>query len=265
MNLRIVGSASVHHEALGPFRTYLLTRGLILLLNSEGAIVRDSVGSSVSFPLDCKPDEFGFYASKLYMLLLRRVERELGVRLVGFHGGSADKIAFKVDEHLISGGSLAEALLSRLLTLEDLVRKRVQRTTGISQATLMEGLNVSAALEDEIYYGRMSPASLEQAIESTKKIGVPVEQAFFVTNSISIAEDMRHALMAACFHFRSLNSRIRTINQTRPPPPFWGGRLISLGKYGIPRKKLMSSRIPIQAPWLLVTRLWTCCISSLSI
>ena len=216
MNLRIQESAADGKEAFGPFRTYLLTRGLVLNFNSKGAVVSDGVGSSASFSADSGPDNWGLLTDRSYARLVDKVEQELGVKLVGFHGSSSDDVAFRVAEYLISGGWLVEGLLSRLLALENLARRRVLSATGINEAELMNGLNIGATLEDDISYGKVDPAGLEYAIDSFKKIGIPMDQAFFVLNATSIAEDMRHALMAACFHFRSLNSQIRTINQTGP-------------------------------------------------
>ena len=220
MNLRIPESATVGKEAFGPFRTYLLTRGLVLAFNSEGAVVSDGVGSSVSFPVDSDPDQWGLFTPQTYAGSFDKVQHELNVRLVGFHGGSFEDVAFRVDEYLLSGGSLAEGLLSTLLALEDLVSRRAISATGITEEELMYGLNIAAALEDDISYGKVDPVRLEQAIDSYKQIGIPMDQAFFAFNATSIAEHLRHALMAAGFHFRSLNSGIQKINQTGPSSAF---------------------------------------------
>lgn len=216
MNLRIQELATAGKEAFGPFRTYLLTRGLVLAFKSDGAVVSDGVGSSLSFAIDSDPNEWGLFPPQSCARLMDEVQLQLGVRFVGFHGDSFEDVAFRIDEYSISGGSLCEGLLSRLLALERLVSKSVLSATGIRGEELTNGMNIVAALEDEISYGKVSPASLEQAIHSFKKIGIPVEEAFFAFNATSIAEDMRQALMAAHFHFRGLNSRIRKINQTRP-------------------------------------------------
>ena len=216
MNLRIQESAAGGKEALGPFRTYLLTRGLVLIFNSEGAVVTDGVGWSVSFPVDSDPDELGLFTAQAYACLFDKAQRELGVRLVGFYGDGSDEVAFRVDEYAISSGLLGEGLLSRLLTLENIVRKRVLSATVIDEAELMAGLEIAAFLEDEISYGRVDPAGLGQAIDLYQKSGIPMGQAFFVVNTSSIAEDMRQALFAACHHFFNMNLRIRTINQTGP-------------------------------------------------
>ena len=125
MNLRIPESAKVGKEAVGPFRTYVLTRGLVLVFNGGEAVVSDGVGSSISFPLGADPDEWGLFPRQDYARLLDKVQHELGVRLVGFHGSPSEDVAFRINNYLFSGGSLVEGLLGMLLDLEDLVRVRV--------------------------------------------------------------------------------------------------------------------------------------------
>ena len=222
MNLRIPESAAVGKESVGPYRTYVLTHGLVLAFNGEGAVVSDGVGSSISFPLGAEPDEWGLFTRQDYAYLLDKVQHELGVQLVGFHGSPSEDVAFRIDDYLFSGGSLVEGLLGTLLDLEDLVRVRVLSATEITEQDLMNGLNIAAMLDDDISYGKVDPALLERAINVYKEIGTPMDQAFFVFNTTSIAEDMRHALLAACYHFRGLNSRIQKINQTGPTPALVG-------------------------------------------
>ena len=216
MNLRIQELPNGIKEAFGPFRRYLLTRGLVLVFNSDGAVVSDGVGSSVSFPAHSDPDEHGLFTPRTYARLLDEVRHKIGVKLVGFHGDSSVEAAFRIDEHAMSGGALAEGLLIRLLALEHLVRSRVLNVTGITKEELTESLNIVAVLDDEISYGNVGPAGLEEAIDLFRKVGKPIDQAFFAFNATSIAEDMRQVFMAACHHFSSLNSRIQTINQRGP-------------------------------------------------
>ena len=216
MDLRIPQMATSGKEALGPFCLYLLTRGLVMNFNSEGALVSDGVGSCVSFPSDAEHEFEGLFSTETYAHLLEEVQHHLGVRLVGFHGGSSNNVAFRVGDYAISGGCLNEVLLGRLLTLENLVRKRVLLATGIDESQLMERLNIGAALADDVSYGKVGPASFQQALDAYNTFGFPMEQAFFVLNATNIAEDMRNGLAAACYHCHAMNSGIRTINQTRP-------------------------------------------------
>ena len=216
MNLQIEELPNGLKESFGPCRRYLLTRGMVLVFDREGAVVSDGVGSSASFPAGCDPNEYGLFTPKTYARLVDEVQLEIGVRFVGFQGDSFAEAAFKFDEHAISGGGLAEGLLSRLLALERLVQSRVLGVSGITQDELTVSLNLVAALDDNISYGRFDPDMLEKAIDSLKNLGNPVEQAFFAFNATSIAEDMRQVFMAACHHFSSLNSGIHAINQQGP-------------------------------------------------
>ena len=126
-------------------------------------------------------------------------------------------------------------MLSRLLGLESLIRTRVMNHTGIQEADLMAGLNVAAVLEDEISYGKLGPTGLQKTIDSYITAGNPITEALFVNHATAIAEDMRHAILAACHHFRHLNMGIQKINQTDPLVPSlmepddepWENRLIS--------------------------------------
>ena len=217
MGLRIPESAVASvREALGPFRTYLLTRGLALNFNSEGALVSDGVGSSISFPAHSELNEFGFFSPETYARLLDEVQRQLSVRLVGLQGDSLHDAAFTVDGHIIPGGWLNEALLSRLHILESLVRRRVILATGIDEGQLMEGLNVGAALGDDVSYGKVGPAGFQQVIDAYTAIGFPMEQTFFVLNATGIAEDMRNTLATVCSRRHAMDAGLMMINQTRP-------------------------------------------------
>jgi len=189
---------------------------MVLAFDREGAVVSDGVGSSASFPAGCDPDEYGLLTPKTYARLVDEVQLEIGVRLVGFQGDSSAEAAFRIDEHAISGGGLAESLLNRLLALERLVQSRVLGVSGIAQDELTDSLNLVAALDENISYGFFGPDMLQKAIDSLKNLGNPVEEAFFAYNATSIAEDMRQAFMAACHHFSSLNSGIHALNQQRP-------------------------------------------------
>ena len=64
MELRIPESAIGAAEAFGPFRTYLLTRGLVVNFDSAKTVVADGVGSSISFRLVSSPIERGSFEMK---------------------------------------------------------------------------------------------------------------------------------------------------------------------------------------------------------
>ena len=213
MALRIPESAAAGREALGPFRSYLLTRGLILNFKNDEAVVTDGCGSSMPFPIRSKQEKYGLFPPQTYAHILGDVQDDLGIKLVGISGDSSYQAAFRIDEYVMSAESLAEGLLARLQGLERLVRRRVLDYTGINESEMGTREAICAKLEDDISYGRIGPSDLTEKIDSLRKVGIPIDQTFFVLNATSIAEDMRHALLAACYHFCALNSGIRTINQ----------------------------------------------------
>ena len=100
--------------------------------------------------------------------------------------------------------------------MESLVRKRVMLVTGIEEAQLMEGLNVGAALADDVSYGKVGPASFQQAIDAYCTLGFPMEQTFFVLNASGIAEDMRNTFATVCSRRHAMDVGLMMINQTRP-------------------------------------------------
>ena len=235
MALRIQQPEAVGKESFGPFRTYLLTRGLLLNFDQSGAVVTGGTKQSMSFPTTHQADEFGLYPSRVYAEMLDQVQSAVGVSLVGFLGSPTEEVAFRIGDHAVSASMVGEALLSRLNALESAIRARITNQTGIQEADLTVGLNVSSALEDDISYGKLGPTSLQKAIDGYITVGIPITEAFFVNNAISIAEDMRHALLAACHHFGDSNMGIQNINRSAPliPDPNepddepWENRLIS--------------------------------------
>ena len=214
MTLRIHPPDSSSREAFGPFRTYIFTRGLTLTLSQDGAAVSDGVGSSLCYPTSLEANEFGLLSNEEYYRLVSEVEDDLGIKFVGFAAENSVESAFKLGQHTLSSSWVGEELLGKLQTLESLVRKRVLDTSSITAEKLDIGRNICAALEDDISYGKVGPVPLEKAIDSYRKVGVPIDEAYFVHNAAGIADDMRHLLSSACYHFTNLNSRILKINRT---------------------------------------------------
>ena len=219
MNIKMHMSKGNARESFGPFRRYLLANGLLLKIDGKGAVVSDGAGSEVAFSMNAEPNEFGLYTTSEYARLVDKVQSEVGARFVGFHGVPSDDAAFRVDEHAISAGWLSETLLGSLLTLEFLVRQRILNKCRIDEANLASGVETVWEFDEEISYGKIGPSGLEQAINLHGKDGVPMKEAFFIVHGKNISEDMRNALLAACFHFHSLNSRLRTINESGPTNP----------------------------------------------
>ena len=190
---------------------------------------------SLSFPTTRQADDLGLHPGWVYAELLDQVQSAVGVSLVGFVGSPSEEVAFRIGDHAVSASMVGEALLSRLNALESTIRARITNQSGIQEADLILGLNVSSALEDHVSYGKLGPGSLQNAIDGYMTAGIPMTEAFFVHNAIAIAEDIRHALLAACHHFRDLNMGIHKINRSAPLVPDlnepddkpWANRLIS--------------------------------------
>ncbi len=213
MELRIPELATGAAEAFGPFRTYLLTRGLVVSFDGVEAVVADGAGSSVSFPIGSEPDERGLFPNEVYVRHLDEVQRRIGVKFVGFQGAPDDG-AFRSGDYVFSAGRLGETLLERLLELETLIRKRVLKKDGISEVAIVEGMAICANIEERVSHGRVGIAGVELLIDALKRTSVPITEAYFIFNATSIAEDLRYALHAACHHFRNLNVGIRKLNET---------------------------------------------------
>ena len=94
MELRIPELATGAAEAFGPFRTYLLTRGLVVSFDGVEVVVADGVGSSISFPISSEPDEGGLFPNEVYVRHLDEVQNRIGVQFVGFQGAT-DEGAFR--------------------------------------------------------------------------------------------------------------------------------------------------------------------------
>ncbi len=213
MALRIPASSATTAEAVGPFRTYLLSRGLELSFSTVEARVVDGVGSSISIPIDSELNEWDLFPNEVYVRYLIEVQDKLGVQLVGFNDQVSTECAFRVDEQVISAGWLGEALLGRLLSLENLISLRVMQQSNISEVELRKGREITANIEDNISYGKSGLSDVELLIDALRKTSIPIVEAYFIFNATNIAEDMRHALQAACHHFQRLNLGVRNLNE----------------------------------------------------
>ena len=212
MELRIPELATGAAEAFGPFRTYLLTRGLVVSFHAVEAVVADGVGSSISFPISSEPDEEGLFLNEVYVRHLDEVQNRIGVKFVGFQGASDDG-AFRIGDYAFSAGQLGETLLGRLSKLETLIRNRVLKKCGITEIEIMTGMAICANIEENVSHGKVGVAGVELLIDALRKASTPITEAYFIFNATSIAEDLRYALQAACRHFRNLNLGIRKLNR----------------------------------------------------
>ncbi len=254
MALRIHQTGWGSLESFGPFSTYMLSRGLVVRLNKDGAVVRGGSGSEITLTTDATPDEFDLLTPEVYAELVDRAQSQVGANLVGaaspdgippevygdlFDGLPPEFVArlsdpnarppsevlFKVGDRAISAGWMGEELLGRFLVLENLVRATALKFAGISESAFRESQEIVAVLDDAILEGRIGPEMIDAIIESASGTPAAMTAAFFVSNSVSIADDVRLAVLAACHHLATLNSGILSINEKgplRPPTPVSG-------------------------------------------
>ncbi len=214
MELRIAELGTSTAEAFGPFRTYLLSRGLLMNFRGTEVVATDGVGSSTSIPIASEPNEWDLFPNDLYLRYFVEVLNKLGVKLVGFHDDLSGESAFRVGEGAISAGFLSETLLRRLLRLETLIGMRALQQSGIADFEMRAGREICANIEENISYGKAGLADVELLIDKLKQTSIPITEAYFLHNANSIAEDLRHALLAACHHFQDMNRTIRELNET---------------------------------------------------
>ena len=225
MHLKVNIQGTVTKEAIGPFRTYHLSRGLTLKFNPADAVVSGGTTSSLAYQQMGEPDDFGLLSSDNYSEMLRQAERDIGVRLVGATGSLPDDILFRVDNSVISGEWLAEELLGKLTHLDSLIRRRVLVFEGLSEVALQASREICANIHDQIWAGHVGPNALDTLIDKLKSTVIPIREAFFVFNAQSIADDMRNSILAACHHFADMTSRIWNVNQGRHLSPSSGKEL----------------------------------------
>lgn len=245
MALRIPQSATTSMQSFGPFRTYMLSRGLIVRLDREGAVIEGGAGSQITLRTDDSPNEFGWLTSQAYAELMHQAQcqvsanlvgatradriapevyadlieglpREIAVRLSGNDESPPSEVMFIAGDRIISDRWLGEELLGRFLVLENLVRATALKVTGVSRSVFEESQEFVAVLDDAVLDGRIGPETVDAITADPKGIPTEVKVAFFVSNSISIADDVRLAIVAAGHHLATLNSGILSINEKGP-------------------------------------------------
>ena len=245
MALRIPQSATTAVQSFGPFRTYMLSRGLVVRLDGEGAVVNGGAGSQITLRTDATPNEFGWLTPQAYADLMHQAQcqvsanlvgatradrippevyadlidglpREIAARLSGPDESPPSEVMFTVGDRIISDRWLGEELLGRFLVLENLVRTTALTSTGVSGSVFKESQEFVAVLDDAVLDGRIGPEMVDAITTNPNGMPIDVKVAFFVSNSISIADDVRLAIMAAGYHLATLNSGILSINEKGP-------------------------------------------------
>ena len=167
MALRIPQSATTSMQSFGPSRTYMLSRGLVVRLDREGAVVNGGAGSQITLRTDATPNEFGWLTPQAYAELMHQAQcqvsanlvgatradrippevyadlidglpREIAARLSGPDESPPSEVMFTVDDRIISDRWLGEELLGRFLVLENLVRTTTLKFAGVSGSVFRE-------------------------------------------------------------------------------------------------------------------------------
>ena len=212
-----------HTEAIGPYLTYDLSRGIALKFDDKCGIISGGLESSLNFPLNAEPNEFGVFPSAVYAAVVDHIQETVGVRLVGASIGESRDIVFRMDDKIISGANLCEELLSPLLRLDASIWQWVLKSGGIDETALKLARDGHANIVDTISYGKIGRPTLDVVIKAYEKVGLPIKEAFFIANATGIADEMRQAMNAACHHFGTLTATMVRINQggqiAHPEPP----------------------------------------------
>lgn len=236
MSLRI-GSLSVFGtgEAFGPYRIYHLSRGLTLDIRAKEAYIQGGSQLYKTYTIFPESTELSIPADAMtYNNLVRQIEREVGVRVVGFSAklkpeefnlyiSPSDvnfncatqpelKAIFRHHNLCISAEELGEELLFRFQRLDYYCRIILFGQTD--DDFISRSNEICANLKEGIFSGHIDSKELDVVVKAAKNIGLPIEEAFFLSNGSSLADDMRSALMRACYHFSSMTKNLWLVNQS---------------------------------------------------
>ena len=212
MELKLGRPGTIASEAFGPFRSYILSRGLVVRFTPERAEVVGGRGSQLAVPFDHGPDEFGLHSRKFFAKALEQIERQVGVKLVGLGSSTSSEVAFKISDGMMTAGNLAGEVLARQLTLESVIRQKAIESAGIDEDSLLLAQGVLSNMDDAILDGKIGRNTLSILADATVKIYPGMRAAFFVSNAINIGDDMLVAMRSACRHLAQMNSQILTLN-----------------------------------------------------
>lgn len=234
MNLFIKNLGKESTEAFGPYCIYHFSRGLTLNIGAKEAYLRGGgkLCKVYEAPEGLEP---GLPAdADAYIALVEQIETEVGVRVIAYaqknllergsqfeefppageptHVLAPDGAIFRVDSRYISDSRLGEELLGKFQTLDFYSSVLISnRADGDFSLGARE---ICAYLKERIWSGHLGPADLDRLIKEVKHAGIPAEQAFFLFNGSSLAEDMRSAMLRACYHFSSMTKNLWLVNQS---------------------------------------------------
>ena len=221
MSLSIANVPPSAIEAFGPFSAYHFSRGLVLTIGSESARLKGGPELEKVYDLPLKSASASSNCPPNYWPLIDQIEQEIGVRLVATATGSSPKenlqetsplrTTFRIGDYCINADYLAEALLAKLQSLEShchsLALKQVDRNL------LSVAEEIVAITNDEIRDGRLGPNELENRIRDLKSSKLPIQEAFFLANSKSLADAVRGTMLRACYHFANMSKHLWDANK----------------------------------------------------
>ena len=229
-------------QSFGPLSIYHFTRGLSLNIVGQKAHLRGGPKFNEKYDLP-EGDDDGFLNREEYFAICKNVEDKVGVKVVAcgdkflaWQSESkenpdlqmADAKAFKVEHAFpptetifpvkngyISDGDLVNNLISNSIGIEYLLHllafKHKQNSTEFPLD--FSALNASAYIRDEILSTHIGPSDLDYVINEYRKLGLPIDQAFFVHNIYKLMGDIQTSFSRACYHFANMSKIIWEINQ----------------------------------------------------
>ncbi|MFH7025911.1 MAG: hypothetical protein ACHBN1_11025 [Heteroscytonema crispum UTEX LB 1556] len=222
-------------EAFGPYCIYHLSRGLTLDISAKEAYLQGGRHLYKAYKILPKFSDLSIPDNAItYNNLVKQIESEIGVRVVA----SASKLnqqsekinqcistnddsynrvippeqsIFRLHHLYISAEGLVEEILFRLQKLEFYCNIII--FNQVDNSFISKSNEICASLKERIFTGHLDSEELDIIVKTAKNLGLPIEQAFFISNGSSLADDMRNTLMRACHHFLSMTKYLWQVNQ----------------------------------------------------
>lgn len=207
-------------QAFGPFCSYHFSRGLVFAIGQERAILKGGpeLEKLYDLPLEHESAHSGFRPT--FCSLVERIEQEIGVRLIAIAPltSTSDsqqefpplKTSFRFAEYFTTALDLSEALLAKFQILElhscDLIARQVDRNLLFNAAELV------ALTKDQTRDGQLGLTELDKRIEEMRSSGLPIREAFFLSNGKTLADATRDAILRACYHFANMTAHLYKAN-----------------------------------------------------
>ncbi|GJD22657.1 hypothetical protein RIVM261_076130 [Rivularia sp. IAM M-261] len=222
-------------EAFGPFCFYHLSRGLTLDIRGKEAYLQGGSHLYKAYEIFPESDDLSIpFDEVTYDNLVRKIEKEVGVRVVAYASKlnkesvefkpyisatdynfnrvlPPEQSIFRLHNLYISAEGLAEEILIKLQMLEFYCCIII--FNQVDDYLISQSNEICANLKEQIFNGNLDSEELDILVKAAKNAGLPIEQAFFLSNASSLADDMRNTLMRACYHFSSMTKNLWLVNQ----------------------------------------------------